>query len=117
MNITLTNEFVVTDAKTTKSSRKRRAPLGGISGKDEPGFERKNERELGADGKNEAAIGGSSKGVPVHYGALHPIHETTPATTTIVKQSTRKQFWYYQPIADDEPKPVNIMQRDEQLGK
>lgn len=117
MDITPTNELVVTDAKPKKFSRKRRAPIGEISGKDELGRERSNELELFADGKNDAVIEESCKRVPAHCGALHLIHGATPATTAIVKKSSRKQYWYYQPIADDEPKPVDMMQRDEQLGK
>lgn len=117
MHITPTNELVVTDAMPKKFSRKRRAPIGEISGKNEPGRERSDELELGADGKNDAIIEESCKRVPAHCGALHLIHGATPATTAIVKKSTRKHYWYYQPIADDEPNPMDMMQRDEQLGK
>lgn len=117
MDITPTNELVVTDAKPKKFSRQRRAPIGEISGKDKLGHERSNELEIGADGKNDAVIAESCKRVPAHCAALHLIHGATPATTAIVKKSTRRQFWYYQPIVDDEPKPVDMMQRDEQLGK
>lgn len=59
MDITPTNELVVTDAKPTKLTRKRRAPMGEITSKDELGCERSNEREFGVDGKNDAIIGES----------------------------------------------------------
>ena len=85
--------------------------------KDELERDRGNDRDFDADGKSNAVIGESCKRVPAQFGAFHLIHGATPATTAIVKKSTRKQFWYYQPIADDEPKPVDMMQRDEQLGK
>lgn len=106
---------VVMDAKPTKFSRKRRAPVDEISGKNELGRERSNEMELGADNTNDAALEEPCKRVPAHSGA-HLIHGATIATTAKVKKSTRKKFWYYQPIADDEPKPVDMMQQDEQLG-
>lgn len=71
MDITPTNEFVVRDEMSTKFSRKRRAPIGKISGKIKLGRERINEVELGADGKNDASIEESCKRVPAHCGALH----------------------------------------------
>lgn len=73
MNITPTNELVVRDAKSTKFSRKRMAPIGEISSKIKLGHERSNEMELGTDGKNDAYIEESCKRVPAHYGALHLI--------------------------------------------
>lgn len=109
--------LVVRDAKPTKFSRKRRAPVAEISGKNEPGREDSNEMELGADGKNDAIIKEPCKRVPAHSGAHPLIHGAKIATTAKVRKSMRKQFWYYEPIADDEPKPVDMMQRDEQLGK
>lgn len=108
--------LVVRDAKPTKLSRKRRAPVAEISSKNESGPEDSHEMELGADGKNDALIKEPCKRVPAHSGA-YLIHGATIATTAKVKKSTRKQFWYYEPIADDEPKQVDMMQRDEQLGK
>lgn len=47
-------------------------------------------------------------------GVADLIQGETTATSTVAKKSRRKQFWYYQPITEDEPKP---MDRDEQLGK
>ena len=84
--------------------------MGELSDKDELGREPRNDREFGADGQNDAVIGESCKRVPAYCGP-------TPATTTKAKKRTSKQFWYYQPIPDDEPKPMDMMQRDQQLGK
>ena len=117
VDMALTNELVVTDAMPTKSTRKRRAPMGELSGKDELGREPRNDRDFGADGQNNAVIGESCKRVPASCGALDLIQGPTSATTTKAKKPTSKQFWYYQPIPDDEPEPVDRMQRDQQLGK
>lgn len=108
---------VVRDAKPTEFSRKRRAPVAEISGKNELGRERSNGMDLSADGKNDAVIEEPCKRVPARSGTHHLIHGATQATTAKVKKLTRKQFWYYEPIADGESKPVDMMQRDEQLGK
>lgn len=73
MDITPTNELAVRDAKSTKFSRKRRAPISKITSKTKLGRERSNEMELGADGKNDAFIEEPCKRVPAHCGALHLI--------------------------------------------
>lgn len=114
VDILVTNGFVVTDSKTTKFSRKRRAPMGEISGKEETGRRHIADEKLGADRKKEAFIGESCKGVLAYCGAVDLIQGATIATSTVAKKPGRKQFWYYQPITDDKPKPVDL---DEQLGK
>lgn len=108
----------VTDIKWTKPSRKRKAPMDDISGKHELEREPSKDRELGADNKNDAVIGESCEKVPGHCGALDLLQAATPANTTIAKKSTQsKKFWYYQTVSNDEPKPVDMIQQDEQLGK
>ena len=92
-------------------------PTREISGKDERGHEPRHHREFGTDGKNDAVIGESCKSVPAYFGALDLIQGAITATKTKAKKPTPKQFWYYQPITDDEPKAMDMMQRDEQLGK
>lgn len=92
-------------------------PTCEISGKDEQAHESRNHREFVTDGKNDAVIEESCNSVPAYFGALDLIQGATTATKTKAKKPTPKQFWYYQTITGDEPKAVDMMQRDEQLGK
>lgn len=66
----VTNELVVTDSKPTKFSRKRRAPMDELSGKEEIGRGHNVDVEFGADGKIDAVFGESCKGVLACWGWL-----------------------------------------------
>ena len=117
IDVTLTNELVVADAKSTKFSRKRKVPTREIPGEDELELEPRNDRELGIDGKNNEVTGKSCKIASAFFGALDLIQGAIPATKTKAKKPTPKRFWFYQPDTKDDSEPVDIMQRDEQLGK